>query len=402
MNGMNNDGKRMKAADNPPKRKADKKRAGARKRKARLMFIFLGLILILVLSGLIVHMVKGRHPDRGADSDPGTAAGIVESDTESDAETTAETGSGADIVIGLKGSSVQMVLKGEPYIENGAFAIDKNSGAIPESDIRISGTVDTSQEGDYEIEYTAGIGASEKTAYRTVRVLTGEEYGRAAGNVPVMMYHWVYTAEDVPEELDGNWILDTTLDEQLTYLEDEGYYFPGWKELRAWVDDEISLPAKCAVLTFDDGKEQFLKYGIPLLEKHRIPATSFMICWEKNDGEEKIKEYASPYIDFESHTYAMHQKSDDPQHKGIDAIMSREEISEDLEKAAGILGNNDAIAYPYGDYTDDFTEAVREQGILCGFTVEYDRVRKGMDPLLLPRVRVLGDESFQIWKESVW
>ena len=47
-------------------------------------------------------------------------------------------------------------------------------------------------------------------------------------------------------------------------------------------------------------------------------------------------------------------------------------------------------------------EAVREQGILCSFTVEYDRVRKGMDPAKLPRVRVLGDESFQIWKESVY
>ena len=69
---------------------------------------------------------------------------------------------------------------------------------------------------------------------------------------------------------------------------------------------------------------------------------------------------------------------------------------------AELTGTNDAMAYPYGDYTEDMLDAVREQGIACAFTVEYDRVRKGMDPAKLPRVRVLGDESFQIWKDSVY
>ena len=129
-----------------------------------------------------------------------------------------------------------------------------------------------------------------------------------------------------------------------------------------------------------------------------------MIGWEKNDGAEKIREYASPLIDFESHTYAMHQKVEPlvDGHKGIMAAMSRDEIKADLAKAAGLTGTNDALAYPYGDYTEDMLEAVRDQGIACAFTVEYDRVRKGMDPAKLPRIRVLGDESFQIWKESVY
>ncbi len=307
-----------------------------------------------------------------------------------------------DIVIGLKGSAVQMVLQGDPYVENGAYAVDRLSGAVPEEEIEIEGTVDSSVPGDYEITYTAGTGEYAKSAVRTVRVLSAEDFGQAASNVPVMMYHWVYTADDVPDDLDGNWILDTTLDEQMTFLDEEEFYFPGWKELRAWIDGEISIPSKCAVLTFDDGKEAFLKYGVPVLEKHRIPATSFMICWDKNDGAEKIRKYASEYIDFESHTYAMHQKSEDPVHKGVDILMTKDEIAEDLALAADMLGSNDAIAYPYGDYTDDFIEAVREQGILCGFTVEYDRVRQGMDPLKLPRIRVLGDESFQIWKDSIY
>ena len=82
--------------------------------------------------------------------------------------------------------------------------------------------------------------------------------------------------------------------------------------------------------------------------------------------------------------------------------MTKEEIAEDLKKASEKLGTNDAIAYPYGEYTDDFVAAVKEQGILLGFTTEYDRVRQGMDPYLLPRVRVMGNSSFNTWKDSLW
>lgn len=392
---MTEEQRRAEAAENLAKRKQSLRKKKARKRRRLIILVVLGLILALIMTAMIAAISKGRRAD-----DSGSAAADTDAAAEETGDKTAG-GSDQDIVIGVKGSEVQMVLQGEPYIENGAFAVDRNNGAIPEKDIRIKGKVDTSAAGDYEITYTAGKGKAKKSVTRTVRVLSEEDFGRAAVNVPVMMYHWVYTADDVPEDLDGNWILDTTLDEQLAYLEEEGFYYPGWKELRAWVDDEISLPAKCAVLTFDDGKEAFLQYGVPVLEKHKVPATSFMICWEDNDGAEKIKEYASPYLDFESHTYEMHQKSDDPDHKGIDAVMTKEEIAADLKKAEEILGNNDAIAYPYGDYTDDFLAAVRDQGMLLGFTVEYDRVRKGMDPLTLPRIRVLGDESFQIWKDSV-
>ncbi len=388
--------RRREAAANLEKRR---QQMGKRRRKKRLKIrslrrlVLLGLILVLILALVVACSVHARRSSQKSEDAGAAGTGAAESSGQAAEDS---------IVIGLKGSQVQLVLEGEPYIENGAFAVDKRSGAIPESDIRIKGKVDTSRPGDYTVTYRAKQDGASAETERTVRVLTEEEYGRKASNVPVMMYHWVYTESDVPKDLDGNWILDTTLDEQMAYLSENEFYYPGWKELRAWIDDEISLPAKCAILTFDDGTEAFLKNGVPVLEKYKIPATSFMICWEKNKGAEKIREYASPYIEFESHTYAMHDKANVEGHKGIMATMSRDEIKADLAKAAELVGSNDAMAYPYGDYTDDMLEAVREQGILCSFTVEYDRVRKGMDPAKLPRIRVLGDESFQIWKESIY
>lgn len=377
------------------------------KRRKRLrLFILLGLVLLLVLLFIAARTIHSRSgADNSSKNSLSDGAGKAAAGTEAEqAEQEALPPLSNDIVVGLKGSEIQPVLQGEPYIENGVYAIDKEYGAITENNIEIRGDVDTAVPGDYKIQYIAKGGSGYGAAERTVRVMTEADYGDKAENVPVMMYHWVYSEDDLPDVIDANWILDTRLEEQLAWLSENKFYYPGWKELRAWVDDKISLPSKCAVVSFDDGKEAFLKHGVPLLEKYKVPATSFMICWEKNKGAEKIREYASPYIDFESHTYAMHQYNEPfvNGHKGIMATMTKDEIKEDLAKTAELLGSNDALAYPYGDYTEEMTEAVREQGILCAFTVEYDRVRKGMDPLRLPRIRVNGDESFEAWKSSIY
>ena len=306
-----------------------------------------------------------------------------------------------NIVIGLRGSKVQLVRQGDPYIENGAFAInkDKEGGMIVEDQITVEGEVDTSKPGEYEVTYTVPFGSTNYTATRTVRVLSPEEFGDNDYEVSVMMYNSVYTADDVPARLNGNWILDTDLEEQLKYLGERDYYFPGWRELRAWIDGKISLPEKSIAVTFDVGKKETLKYGIPLLEKYKIPATVFMVCWEDNGAAGKVRKYASEYVDFESNSYAMHQAGYDPNYRGIVGEMSQEEIAEDLVKASKIVGN-DAYAYPYGEAPGIAYRAVQDQGFQCAFLTDYGRVRQGMDPHLLPRVRVLGDESFEVWRQS--
>ena len=48
----------------------------------------------------------------------------------------------------------------------------------------------------------------------------------------------------------------------------------------------------------------------------------------------------------------------------------------------------DAFAYPYGDYTQQCRDIVEEAGFLCAVTTEGGKAKPGMDPLLLPRVRM--------------
>ena len=149
------------------------------------------------------------------------------------------------------------------------------------------------------------------------------------------------------------------------------------------------MPVKSVVLTFDDCAKDFQKYGIPVLEKYNITATSFVIC--AKNGKEVLQKYGdAKHINFQSHSYNMHRPGGTIGHGGVFTALSQEEGVEDLKKSIDMLGSGEAFAYPFGDYTDTCEAAVEEAGFLCAFTTEYGKVHPGDDPYLLPRIRVNG------------
>lgn len=303
------------------------------------------------------------------------------------------------IVINLNGDENTIVKQNDEYIESGCHVIDKKDGNIT-NQVKVSGKVDTSQPGDYKVTYciTNSSGLSVKKV-RNVKVVENKKFEENKKGIPVLMYHYVYTKDDLPEKMDVNYILNTKLEEQLKYLTDHHYYFPSYQELEAYVKGKISLPKKSVILTFDDGQKGFLKYGIPLLEKYKVPATSFIIA--SKNGEKKVKQYASEYISFQSHSYNMHRGGGNIGHGGIISAMNKNQIVEDLKHSHEIVQNNEAFAYPYGDVTDIAQKAVKEANILCSFTTHYGKVKKGDDLTALPRVRVLGNNSLKGYISSI-
>ncbi|MEG0367756.1 MAG: DUF5011 domain-containing protein [Coprobacillus sp.] len=301
------------------------------------------------------------------------------------------------LVMNLNGSKDTVCKKGENYIESGCHVIDKKYGDLTSS-VKISGNVDTSKAGDYKITYTVtnkdGVTSNQVRNVKVVDELKGNTKG-----VPVLMYHYVYTDNDVPKKLNVNYIKDKDLEAQLKYLIQNNYYFPSYKELEAYTNGQITLPEKSVVLTFDDGQIGFLKYGIPLLEKYKVPATSFVIA--SKDGEQKVKEYASEYISFQSHSYNMHRAGGNIGHGGVISAMKKDEIVTDLKKAQVVVQNSEALAYPYGDITEDAKKAVKETGILCAFTTQYGRIKKGTDLTCAPRVRVSGGHTLKAYIAAI-
>ena len=376
------------------------------KRRSRkgLVAAVLAIALIAMGAGGFFMLNRGSDAETNATPTPAVSQNQSEnasvSDTQSTEPETTDEGSGTsaaapadpgDIVIGVNGDPDTYVLVGEEYIEGGAHAAEPIDGILNNA-IETNGDVDTSTPGDYEVTYTVSDSTGHTaTATRTVHVVDSmetQEYG-----IPVLMYHYVYTEDDLPDEVNVNYILDTDLANQLNYLQENDFYYPSYPEVRAFLEGTHSLPAKSVVLTFDDGQSGFLAYGIPLLEEYGVPATSFVIC--SNDNAESIPiDHASPVISYQSHSYALHQGGGSVGHGGIISALSHEDIVADLNQAKEMLQTSEAFAYPYGDTTDDAMTCIDEAGILCAFTTENRWAQIGEDCRALPRVRVSGDYSF--------
>lgn len=233
---------------------------------------------------------------------------------------------------------------------------------------------------------------------RKVKNNATEEHHKTNG-LAICMYHYVYSKDNIPDDLNNNYIEATALEEELKYLVENEYYFPTWEEVRQYVNGEIMLPEKSVVLTFDDGAKSFLELGVPLFNKYEVPVTSFLIT--SKDGEAKVGKYRSPYVTFQSHSDNMHRGGGNIGHGGIFPAMKHEEAVNDLRKSIEICTQGEAFAYPYGDYTDDCVKAVKEAGFLCAVTTEYGRTNPGDDPLLLPRIRMLEGQSLESFKKLV-
>lgn len=367
-----------------------------------LIFIMAGCSTTLKLNGEseVIVNIGQTYEDEGTNVDKAQVSGEVDTSKEGDytvkytykeqeVERIVHVVNPDNLIVGLRGSEKTIVKQGDPYIESGAFGIDKNSGVL--DDFEISGQVDTETPGEYGIIYTFKSGYVRKEIVRQVEVVAKDEFKANTDGIPVMMYHYVYTESDKPEKLNSNYISDKKLEEQLKYLKNEGYYFPSFRELRAYADGKISLPQKSVILTFDDGQKGFLNYGVSLLNKYKVPATSFLIGIK--DGESKIKTYASPYVAFESHSYNMHRAGGNIGHGGVISALSKEQIVEDLKQQIDMVGSDNAFAYPYGDVTEDAKEAVAEAEIQCAFTTAYGKVHVGDDYREFSRVRVHGTNS---------
>ena len=294
-----------------------------------------------------------------ADSGTGTT-------TENPAPTDKSKGTASSdrIVMTINGSHDTYVLRGEQYVEGGCHAVDLDEGDIIAS-IEIKGSVNADKEGDYTITYTATNSQKQSASCeRTVHVVN--DMATNTVGVPVLMYHYVYTANDMPDELDANFIEDVELEEQLQYLTSNNYYYPSYQELSEYIAGRHSLPEKSVFLTFDDGEGGFWDNAGPCTSR------------------------PSPYITYQTHSEDMHRGGGNIGHGGRISAMSQQEIYDDLKMSTDKLGAKEAFAYPFGDHTDTASAAIRELGILCAFTTEYGLVNVGDDPTALCRIRVTG------------
>ena len=216
--------------------------------------------------------------------------------------------------------------------------------------------------------------------------------------LPVLMYHFFYDKSKGETPKDGNWLDVSIFDQHLQYLEENDFYFPTWSQVADYVEGKTALPKKSVVLTVDDGDESFFNTALPVIKKYdNVKMTEFLVTswngWYKND-------YPAKQVTYQSHSNGMHKAGANG--KGAMVNWSYNEVLKDLKTSRDILGDECiAYCYPFGHYNDTAKKAVKDAGFRVAFTTEGGRVKKGQDPLLLPRVRTSSSTTLETFKKLV-
>lgn len=212
--------------------------------------------------------------------------------------------------------------------------------------------------------------------------VTPEQNVETNTQVPILMYHQFTTNPEGEDHwLRGNYAYIGDFEAHMAYIASEGFYLPTWPELNAFVDGTLYLPPRSLIITDDDADQTWLDLAMPVVTKHQLLTTSFVITNVRQDPS------PSPYVIQRSHTQNMHEAGDNG--KGRMVNWSAEEIAADLEESAAVLGGvKEVVAYPYGHHNDTTKAGVAAAGFMFGRTIDWGYVSIGSDKYALPVIRV--------------
>lgn len=215
--------------------------------------------------------------------------------------------------------------------------------------------------------------------------------------LPILMYHHV-----IPHNLSklARWKLTPeAFEEQLRYLQENGFYSVTLEDWRIAMFKQKPLPGKAIIITFDDGYLDFFEYAFPLLKKYGFSAMVLLIADQVGDtfdNEAKlmtwqqIKQLQAQGIEFGSHSLT---------HPSL-VTLSYENVVKEGVRSRAILEQELQVpvrtfAYPYGDVNPIIQHLIGACGYDFGLGIGFAH-STFKDPLLrLSRIEIEGGDSLQ-------
>lgn len=240
-------------------------------------------------------------------------------------------------------------------------------------------------------------------------------------DIPILLYHSVIPK--LEEEHSRSMVVsEVNFEKDLKYLKENGYETISLEQMEDYyLGEEIQLPEKPIVITFDDGYLNNYEYAYPLLRKYDTKAVIYLIGWSVGrdtfiDSDKEItphfnweqarEMYESGLIQFGSHTFDLHNEQGFSYGYGKEvgfglAIMDDESdeeyktrVEEDLKKSKIMIEEEigqevTSIAYPYGEYNKTLIDMLEELGFKSGLITESDQESKS--PFTIRRQTITED-----------
>lgn len=224
--------------------------------------------------------------------------------------------------------------------------------------------------------------------------------------VAVLIYHHIDETAQSSVTITPN-----LFKEQLKFMKEKKYNFISLDEFKRFLSGE-TVPPNAVLVTFDDGYQSFYTKAFPILDELEIPAVNFVITKDLEDptsttlpslspNDIETMEKINPSMDFQCHTYGLHQKDVEGKAKLLSDIRSNGERLTFSERANRIIGDtnrciqdldsvekaeHDSYAYPFGMFDEVSVKWLNQAGMHYAFTTENDAVRPGVNPMHIPRL----------------
>ncbi|NJD03219.1 MAG: hypothetical protein FIA99_11660 [Ruminiclostridium sp.] len=225
----------------------------------------------------------------------------------------------------------------------------------------------------------------------------------------VLMYHEIVRKEDFDEE-NNSWIkvnqdyhdilpkvLFVFLEEfekQMAYLHENRYTILTLKDVIDFFYCGKSIPEKAVLITFDDMYKSVLLYAYPVLKRYGFSATGFVVLDWLFDEVQKYSSRQSVCLskselwemgdvfEYACHSKALHIRKD-----GLTALQTvdRTAFCIDTEACRQFVNSRDAYAYPFGIFTDEIIQWLKESGFRLAFTTAGGKNTAAADPYKIQR-----------------
>ncbi|HTF12249.1 MAG TPA: polysaccharide deacetylase family protein [Asanoa sp.] len=212
--------------------------------------------------------------------------------------------------------------------------------------------------------------------------------------VPVVGYHSI---GDRPREGGLRFCVAAgDFDEQMALLRERGHTPLTVSDYADVLRSRAALPDRPVVVTFDDGFADLASTALPVLRRHRITATAFLITTHlpgpapRPDGDflsaDEIADLRAAGIEIGSHGHS-HRPLDclTPAEARAEAQLSRRLLEDRLGAAVR------SFAYPYGYHGTAVRRAVRAAGYNCACAVKNALSHPADDVFAIARVLVERD-----------
>lgn len=216
----------------------------------------------------------------------------------------------------------------------------------------------------------------------------------SSSGIPVLNYHQINNETHHALTLSAD-----EFEAQMAYLEKAGYTAVSPDQLVDYLQEGTPLPPKPILITFDDGYEDNYRVAYPILQKHHLTATIFLITdFVGHNGRyltwKQVKEMRDHGFSFESHTLSHVLLSKIPDEEILSQLVKSKEALE------WRLGQKvEYLAYPGGFYNKHVIELVKQAGYRAAFTIDLGRNNKNCGLYTLNRIPIFEGQHtfFRFW-----